>query len=255
MLVCTPTWRANSERLAQAGMPGVAEVSRDAASLLAEVRSEYGEYGQQVFMGGLMGCRGDAYNPGEALDTMTATRFHAEQAEALAQAGVDFLIAQTLPALSEALGIASAMACTGAPYIMSFVLRPTGTLLDGTCVAEAIARIDDAVAPAPAAYMVNCVHPVNCALALEKAEAVYPGIRQRLVGLQGNTSRKSPEELDNAAELDSDEPEQFAEAMVELRERFQMHILGGCCGTDQRHIAAFAQHLRKSESCNIAGCR
>jgi homocysteine S-methyltransferase len=245
MLVCTPTRRAIPEYLASAGLPCVDEVARDAVSLLKRLRSEYAEYAEQVFVGGLMGCRGNAYDPREALDSASAARFHREQAEALAQAGADFLMAATLPAFSEALGLAQAMARTGCPYIISFVLRPTGTLLDGTHIGDAIARIDAAADPSPAAFLANCVHPANVHLALENAVSVCPGIGERLVGVQGNTSRKSPEELDNAAELDTDDPEQYAAAMMALREDFGMHILGGCCGTDHRHMAAVARRLRQ----------
>jgi homocysteine S-methyltransferase len=241
MLVCTPTWRANAERLAEAGLPGVAEVARDAVRLLKGIRSQYGDYSQHVFIGGLLGCRGDAYRASEALDCATAAQFHREQAEALAQAGSDFLMAATMPAFSEALGMAKAMAQTGSPYIVSFVLRPNGTLLDGAPVADAIARIDDAVDSAPSAYLANCVHPDNLMLALEQAERLRPGTTKRLMGLQGNTSRKSPEELDGADTLQTDDPEAFASSMLKLHERFGLHILGGCCGTDQRHIAALAR--------------
>jgi homocysteine S-methyltransferase len=163
-----------------------------------------------------MGCRGDAYDPTVALDADSALRFHREQAEALALAGADFLMAPTMPAFSEALGIARAMASTGYPYVLSFVLRANGTLLDGVPVAEAIDRIDNEVDPAPTAYLANCVHPDNLLLALGAAEFTVPGVCNRLVGLQGNTSRKTPEELDNSPQLETDDPEAFARAVVSV---------------------------------------
>jgi homocysteine S-methyltransferase len=242
MIVCTPTWRANPERLARARLPPVQRVSADAAALLLLVRARCGAFAERVFVGGLIGCRGDAYLPREALDEESAERFHAPQAEALASAGVDVLLAATLPAFTEAAGMARALAATGRPYLVSFVLRPAGTLLDGTPLAEAIARIDDAVAPAPTGYLAGCTHPATFRRAMEVARSARRSVQDRVIGVQGNASRKSPEELEGSAQLEGDDPETFAEEMRVARERFRTRILGGCCGTDERHIAAVARN-------------
>jgi homocysteine S-methyltransferase len=241
ILICTPTWRANPERLARTAFPDVDQVSEDAVRLLTELRGQYGDFGRRVFVGGLLGCRGDCYKPEEALNADDSARFHAQQAHALAQAGADFLVAETLPAFTEALGLARAMATTGCPYLLSFVLRPSGTLLDGTPVADAIAQIDQAVSPAPTAYIANCIHPVHFEQALKVAEMARPGTKERLIGLQGNTSRRQPEEFDGACALDAEDPDEFGEIMSRIRKQFGTRILGGCCGTDSRHIEAIAR--------------
>jgi homocysteine S-methyltransferase len=240
MITLTPTWRANPERLRRAGFADTAAVNGDAARFLMEIRSSYGPYAGQIFIGGLMGCRGDAYNPAEALGDSEATIFHRPQARALVSAGVDFLIGSTLPAFSEALGMAHAMAETGVPYILSFVLRPAGTLLDGTPLHTAIARIDAAVSPHPCAYLANCVHPRVYAAALSQAQAQDAAINERIIGLQANTSAKSPEELDGLDSLDSEAPASFAAAMLDVWREFGAKVLGGCCGSDERHIEAIA---------------
>jgi homocysteine S-methyltransferase len=240
MITLTPTWRANPERLRRAGFADTAAVNGDATRFLAEIRSSFGHYAGQIFVGGLMGCRGDAYNPAEALGNDEAVTFHHPQAHALVAAGVDFLVASTLPAFSEALGMARAMAETGAPYILSFVLRPAGTLLDGTPLHTVIARIDAAVSPYPSAYMANCVHPRVYAAALSQALAQDSGVGERIIGLQANTSAKSPEELDGLESLDSEAPAPFAAAMLDVRRQFGAKVLGGCCGSDERHIEAIA---------------
>jgi homocysteine S-methyltransferase len=193
-----------------------------------------------VLLGGLMGCRGDAYRPDQALGVDEAARFHQAQAQALADAGCDFLFASTLPAASEAKGIAAAMARTGAPYVLSFLINAQGELVDGTPIPEAIAHIDSAVFPAPVGYLANCVHPSIMARALEHCDAASRG---RMLGLQANTSAKSPEELEGSEHLETEDPERFAEAMVDLHRRFGLRILGGCCGTDARHIHSLAERL------------
>jgi homocysteine S-methyltransferase len=243
LLTCAPTWRANPARLQQAGYDDQADVNGDCVRFLASIRAEYGAYAGQVFVGGLMSCQGDAYKPAEALPADEAAAFHRPQARALAAAGADFLLAATLPAASEALGLARAMASSGLPYALSFVLRPGGTLLDGTPLHQAVATIDSAVEPAPLFYMANCVHPTVFESAFAAAISQSPAVARRLIGLQANTSTKSPEELDNRGSLDGAQPEPFASAMVGLHHWFGTKILGGCCGTDNRHIAAIARRL------------
>ena len=192
-----------------------------------------------MLVGGLLGPAGDAYDPSAALAHGEARAYHAAQAEALASAGVDLLLCATVPALSEALGLADAMGSTGQPYLVSFVVRPTGRLLDGTSLDEAVAEIDEAVDPAPTAYLLNCVHPRVADAAL----AASPRAVRRFVGLLANTSARDPDELDGLEELETAEPEPFARELVDVGARRGLHLLGGCCGTGDEHIAALARLL------------
>ncbi len=248
LLVCAPSWRANPDRLRQAGYDDRTDVNGDGVRFLASIRAEYGVYAGQVFVGGLMSCRGDAYKPAEALPAGEAAVFHEPQAKALAAAGADFLLAATLPAASEALGLAWAMAGCGTPYALSFVLRPSGALLDGTPLHQAIAMIDAAADPKPLFYMANCVHPTVFESAFAAAISQSPSVGTRVIGLQANTSTKSPEELDKRVALDGTAPEPFANAMVGLHHWFGTKILGGCCGTDNRHIAAIARRIGREKT-------
>jgi homocysteine S-methyltransferase len=242
MLFLTPTWRADPGRVALALYAGT-DLNGDAARFMAALREGQGDYGSRVLIGGLMGCRGDAYKPQEALPRADARAYHLRQAEALSHGGVDLLFASTLPEVGEALGMAEAMAATGTPYLVSFIVRPAGTLLDGTPLDEAMARVDDEVDPRPAGYLVNCVHSSTLAQALASPAGTRALATGRFLGLQANTSRKSPEELDGAEELDTESPEEFASGMTALRKRFGLRLLGGCCGTDQNHIGALAAAL------------
>ena len=128
----------------------------------------------------------------------------------LAEAGVDFLLAATLPALSEATGLAMALAATGKPYIVSFVVRREGTLLDGTPLKEAFAAIDAAVNPRPLAYLVNCTHASIFRAALLHEVNSSSLVRERVVGLLANTAALNPEELDNSAGLVEEDPEAYS---------------------------------------------
>ena len=242
LLLSTPTWRASRERIKTAGYEDMA-VNEDNYRFLDGLRRAYGAYADKVAICGLMSCRGDAYNPSERLSEDDARAFHAWQAQELAATGVDFLLASTLPALSEATGIASAQAATGKPYIISFVFRKDGTLLDGTLLKDAVSTIDAKVNPKPLAYMCNCTHASIFRSAMMHETHVSALVGKRVVGLLANTAALEPEELDSSKELVSEAPELFGRDVASLHREFGMKILGGCCGTDQRHIQTLAEHL------------
>jgi len=241
-LIFTSTWRANRERLAAAGLD-VRTVNADNVRFLRTLRSGHPDDEDRIYIGGLLGCRGDAYKPEEALSEDEAVAFHRTQAGALMEGGADFLFASTLPALTEAVGIARVFASLTSAYMLSFVIRPDGRLLDGTTLHDALTTIDARVTPAPLAYMVNCVHPRVFLSAMNHPAHSSPFVRSRMLGLQANTSEKSPEELDGLGELDTAEAVQFAEDMDALRASCGTRLLGGCCGTDHRHISALAERV------------
>jgi homocysteine S-methyltransferase len=244
LLMSTPTWRASRERIEAAGYAGV-DVNGDNVRFLDALRNRYGKYAEKVVICGLMSCRGDAYSPSAALNIDEALEFHTWQAAKLAEAGVDFLLAATLPALSEATGLALAFEATGQPYILSFVVRPEGTLLDGTPLKDAITAIDATVNPRPLAYLINCTHVSFARAALMHECNSSPLVRQRIIGLLANTAALSPEDLNNSTNLVEEKPETFGQSVAGLHWELGMKILGGCCGTDDRHIRCLAAQLAK----------
>jgi len=244
MLVFTDTWRANKERLQNAGMAGM-DVNGDCTRFLRNIVQGYGTYATNVVLAGLMGSRGDAYKPEEALSARDAASFHAFQAESLTRAGVDLLIAATMPSVSEAAGMAAAMSLSGLPYVISFVLNGKGRILDGATIRKAIEAIDGTAARKPLFYMVNCCHPTFYAAAMKELKQDDGVLLERIIGLQANTSRKEAGEREGLAVLDTEDPETFAEAMLNIRREFGARILGGCCGTDDRHLAALAKRCKE----------
>ncbi|MGZ5459210.1 MAG: homocysteine S-methyltransferase family protein, partial [Thermoanaerobaculia bacterium] len=141
----------------------------------------------------------------------------------------------------EAKAIAHLMSRSGVPWMLSFVVRPEGVLLDGTPFADAIASIDDATPVPPLGYSINCVHPTIA----QRALATMPvDARRRVIAFQGNTSMLAPEELDGAPEIDTMEPQAFAEAIAALRASSEVCVVGGCCGTDEGHMEAVSKSCR-----------
>jgi homocysteine S-methyltransferase len=242
LLLSTPTWRAGRDRISATGLAG-RDLNGDNTRFLVHLRERYDDYARQVAICGLMSCRGDAYKPEEAMTPSAAAEFHTWQAEALSAAGVDFLLAATLPALSEATGLARVQAATGLPYMISFVARPAGTLLDGTPLHEAIATIDAAITPRPLGYMINCTHASVFQSALLHSTNSSTLVRERVVGLLANTAALSPEELDSSPDLVEEAPDIFGRTVAALHNELGMKVLGGCCGTDDRHIECLAREL------------
>lgn len=243
-LATTPTRRANRERTRQAGED--AGLLRDCMALLAGLKARWGR--TPAYTGGLMGCKGDAYTGEGALDEEEARRFHAWQADILADTGADFLYAGIMPTLPEALGMARALAATGLPYIISFTLLDKGTLVDGTPLHTAIRHIDSRTERPPLCYMTNCVHPDIVRKALLRPVNRTALVRQRFQGIQANAAALAYAAMDNAAGLLTSAPDDLARAMLGLRELTAMKIFGGCCGTDGHHLEAIARRLSARRS-------
>jgi S-methylmethionine-dependent homocysteine/selenocysteine methylase len=127
------------------------------------------------------------------------------------------------------------------PSVISFTLETDGRLPTGQPLGEAIAEVDAEAGTPPAYYMVNCAHPVHVAPALAGGAAWT----LRIGGLRANASPKSHDELNEATELDRGDPTALADAHRHLLARLPgLRVLGGCCGTDQRHVAALAATLQ-----------
>lgn len=239
--LCTPTWRANRERIEQSGIE--TDLNGDAVAFLHRIRSGVGGWASSTFVGGLVGCRNDCYQPRQGLDEETAIAFHSWQIDRLAEAGVDFLLAATLPALPEAAGIARAMAGTGTPYIISFVIDRQGKLLDGSTLAEAFETIDSACEHPPLGFMINCAYP-SFLNAPSQSEAAL----DRLIGFQGNASSLDHAELDGATELHADDIRDWGRRMIEMNRTYGVKILGGCCGTTVAHLQYLTSDLAGRKS-------
>lgn len=245
IMLLTPTWRTNSDRTKIANVD-IKTINTDAFLFVDTIRKSYGNFSEKIFIGGLTGCKGDAYKPEEALSEIDAYHFHLDQMQILADAGVDFLFASTLPALTEATGIAKAMSETKKDYVISFVIKDNGKLLDGTLLTDAIKIIDDSISTPPLFYLTNCIHPDVLHKSFINLKDEDDILKKRLFGIQANASSKSPEELDTLENLDADSPANWASGMVDLNKKYNLKILGGCCGTDARFISSVVNLLKST---------
>ena len=238
--ICTPTWRANQERILTAHITN--DVNGDAVKYLKHLRSSWGSWAANIFIGGLVGCKNDSYKPDEGLLKNDAYVFHSWQINQLAKAGVDFLLGATLPALPEATGIALSMAKTEIPYIISFVITREGKILDGNSLEHSIDEIDAVCSRPPLGYMVNCAYP-----SFLKAHKQPQRILSRLIGFQANASSLDHSQLDGAGTLQTDDMSDWGNLMIELNKKFGIKILGGCCGTNYQHLQYIVQNINNEK--------
>jgi S-methylmethionine-dependent homocysteine/selenocysteine methylase len=230
----TPTWRANPDWGARLGYSAEAldDVNRRGVALLEEVRVD-AEEDVEMLISGCIGPRGDGYVVSDAMSPDEAQAYHSAQVTTFASTSADLVSALTLNDADEAVGIARAAAEAGIPSVISFTVETDGRLPSGQELRDAVAQVDKATDGAPAYFMVNCAHPTHFESVLAE------GGLERVVGLRANASTKSHAELDEAEELDQGDPGDLAERYRRLRPLMpNLTVVGGCCGTDERHIEA-----------------
>ena len=235
ILLLTNTRRVNKERFLRSRFKDK-NVMRDYSVFLKELSTEYA---CETFIGGMMGCRGDAYSGSEGMSTNEAIEYHSWQMNMFDTQSIDFLFAGIMPTLPEAIGMAKVMETLSLPYIISLMISHNGTLLDGNTIHNAIEMIDAETQINPLCYMTNCVHPTILKQALSQKANQTELVRTRFCGIQANAACISPQELDSSKSLRTTTAKELAEDFSSLHASFPLKIYGGCCGTDDSHIILF----------------
>jgi homocysteine S-methyltransferase len=235
----SPTWRANPDWGAKLGYDAAALKSINVRSIefLNELRSSWERPNTPCVISGAIGPRGDGYKAGN-MDASEAEAYHAPQIAAFAEAGADMVTAFTLNGINEAIGIARAAKAQRVPVAISFTVETDGRLVKGETLRDAIETVDRATQNGSEYFLINCAHPTHFEGALNAGET-WVG---RIHGVRANASAKSHQELDESETLDAGDPADLSRRYVDLRRSFPgMRILGGCCGTDHRHVAAICE--------------
>jgi S-methylmethionine-dependent homocysteine/selenocysteine methylase len=240
----SPTWRASSDWAAKLGYSeeALAEFNRKAIKLLTSIRDEYETDQTNVVISGCIGPRGDGYTPSTKVSAEAAQGYHRKQIEIFRDSDADMVTAITMNYVEETIGIAQAARAAHMPSAISFTVETDGRLPAGETIEEAIQMVDAATGAAPAYYMINCAHPTHFQDALESGKSWLRRIR----GLRANASTKSHAELDQAQNLDAGNPPELAEQYRALIDKLpNLNVLGGCCGTDHRHIEEICKVLQR----------
>ncbi len=238
----TPTWRANPDWGAKLGYDAarLAAVNRAAVAQLAELREALETPATPVVISGNLGPRGDGYVVGRTMSAEAAQAYHAPQVETFAGTAADLVSVFTMTYVEEAIGVARAAEAAGMPVAVSFTVETDGRLPSGMPLSEAIEAADAATGAYPVYYLINCAHPSHFAHVLEQGGAW----RERVRGVRANASKRSHAELDEATELDPGDPDELASDYRALRALLpRLAVVGGCCGTDHRHIGAVCDRL------------
>lgn len=238
----TNSWRAATAWGPKLGKSeeDMLRLTGDAVSFAHEIRRDWQERVSPILVNGVTGPLGDGYAPDRLPSSEEAQRLHLPQIEAMCRAGVDMVSAITMTNVPEAVGVANACAEVGLPAVVSFTVETDGRLPTGEHLGEAIRLTDGTAKREPLYYMVNCAHPDHFHPVLSAGEE-WLG---RIGGVRANASRLSHAELDVAAELDDGNPEEFGRLYAEMSRVLPgLKVVGGCCGTDHRHVGCVSGHL------------
>lgn len=248
IILDTPTWRASADWAARLGIGTVAldQLNRTAVKVLLEIQHEFDDGVTRVVTSGNVGPRGDGYDPEELMGAMDAERYHLPQITSLADAGADMICALTLTYDQEAIGMVRAAQSSDVsiPVAVGFTVETDGYLPSGQSLKSAIASVDAATDHGPVYYMINCAHPTHFDRVVSSGEDWITRIR----GVRANASNKSHAELDEMEDLDDGNPCELGDQFHALKSAMpNLNILGGCCGTDQRHIEAICRSCMSDE--------
>jgi len=232
----SPTWRANPDWGEKLGYSkaALAEVNLAAIALMRELREKYEKLQSPMVISGCVGPRGDGYDPGQVMNEKEAETYHGEQIGFFRESDADLVTALTITNTPEAIGIVRAARKLRLPVVISFTLETDGRLPTGQRLQEAIEVVDSATDRGTAYYMINCAHPTHFEAVVATSERWVKRVR----GVRANASRLSHAELNEAPTLDEGDPRELGAQYADLLCRHpHINVLGGCCGTDHRHVA------------------
>ena len=234
------TWRASADWGARLGYTRyeLAHANRSAVRLLEEIRQEVESEATRVVISGCVGPRGDGYVADRMMSERDAKAYHDEQIDTFVRSAADMVTAITMNYAEEAVGIVRSAQQAAMPVAISFTVETDGRLPTGQTLEDAIAQVDAATSSYPSYYMLNCAHPTHFAHVLRDDKPWVHRIR----GLRANASRMSHAELNESATLDVGDPAQLGTEYADLKTRLPMlNVMGGCCGTDHRHVEAITE--------------
>jgi S-methylmethionine-dependent homocysteine/selenocysteine methylase len=236
----TATWRANMGWAGALGLDeaGIRKVNAEAVAFAKAWRDSRETEALPIVVNGVVGPSGDGYVVTAARTAVESEVLHGPQVQALAAAGVDLVTAVTMTYADEAIGIARAAKCAGLPHVLSFTVETDGNLPSGQNLQEALAEVEAATDGSALFYMINCAHPSHF------SHRLAGPMRGRIGGIRANASRLSHAELDAATELDDGDPQEFGTDYAAFGDLLPgLRLIGGCCGSDHRHVAAVCGHL------------
>jgi S-methylmethionine-dependent homocysteine/selenocysteine methylase len=245
----SPTWRATKDWGDKMGYTEkqLEQAIEQSIGLLESIRHEYEPAtGKKLIISGCIGPRGDGYVVDKTMTVDQAEAYHANHIKTFAEkTNADLVSGLTLTYPEEAIGLAKAARRCDMPCVISFTVETDGKLPNGQSLKEAIDQVDAATDKYPAYYMINCAHPTHFQDIFDESDSKE--WTKRISAVRANASCKSHAELDEATELDAGNPVELAAQTRSLHAKLpNLTVLGGCCGTDHRHIEAICKEISSS---------
>ena len=229
------TWRASMDWAAKLdySKTDLSNVLHESIRMFEPFRAQYENEDTKIVFSGCVGPRGDGYVPDQMMSAAEAEDYHSFQIETFSQTEADMITALTLNYVDEAVGIARAAKAANIPVVIAFTVETDGKLPTGQSLKEAIERVEDQTDSTPIYYKINCAHPTHFADVISTKE---PWL-QKIHSIRANASCLSHAELDEAEELDEGNPVELGALYKDLMTKLpNLNVLGGCCGTDHKHI-------------------
>ena len=236
-----PTWRANPDWAAKIGYSPkeLDKVNRDAIVFMEHIRERHETMYSKMPISGSIGPQDDGYKPSSFMSMEEAKKYHQTQINTFKETAADFITSFTICYVEEAIGIARAAKNAEMPVVIGFTVETDGNLPSGQTLKEAIEQVDRETKEIPIYYMINCAHPTHFMNVLTGDNWL-----SRIHAIRANSSKMSHKELDNAEELDEGNPQELGEEYLTLRSKLpNLNILGGCCGTDHRHVESICRAI------------
>lgn len=191
--------------------------------------------GDRILIAGDMTTCGKMLEPGGPISHDELFEAYAEQVRYLVDAGVDFIIGETLLYEDEALVLLDAAASvTDIAVCCSFTVEGDGTLPFGGNVLDAVVNVEAMGAAAAG---------INCSMGPDQALAVVRNMSERLtIPVIAKLNAGMPDISDTGEVVYSMDAEMFAGYMEKLLEAGAT-VVGGCCGTTPAYIAALKRAI------------
>lgn len=229
-------------RIGAPGLESQAAALIEKAVLLARQAAQKAGENRPVAIAGSISPLNHCFRPDLSPPFDVALREHGESAQALANAGVDFILLETMNNVSEATAALQAAKKTDLPLWVSFTLGPGGrTILSGESITDAARALDSIGCDA---LLLNCAPPDDISAGLEelrKACALPFGAYSH-IGRYDPPSWKfdfHPQFTDS----ETCPPEKYLLYAKRWRE-LGATIIGGCCGTTPAHIKAVKELVK-----------
>lgn len=236
-IITTNTFRTTRRVLVRANLPDRSEQYTAAAVDIAR-RARESSTAPAVLIAGSIAPLEDCYRPDLVPPDDQLRSEHAELAERLAKADVDFILLETMNTIREAYAACEAAVATGKETVVSFICNRAGNLYGGESLADAIRMITPLH---PVAFSINCVSPrfLMTALHIARATTPLPLAVYANIGIPENERRG----WEFTQDIDPEEYTTFASDWLHSG----VSIIGGCCGTTPAYIQALTRFFTPTQ--------